>query len=439
MSRTAAASTLRRSVLVSLAGSAIEWYDFFVYASATALVFGKIFFPASDPLAGTLLAFSTFAVGFVVRPVGAALFGHFGDRVGRKPALVTAMLTMGLATTAVGLVPPYASIGAAAPVLLVVLRLVQGLALGGQWGGAVLLVTENAPPARRGFYGSFAQLGVPIALILANVVFLVASTALPEDAFLTWGWRIPFLLSVLLVVVALYAQSRVAEHAPAAPRGGGRAPLVEILRRYPRQIVLAAGATMVGGTSYYLLAVYLVSYATDHLHQPRGTVLIGVLVSAAVCAVAMPAFAAWSDVVGRRRIFLAGAVLFALWAFPLIRLVETGSPVLVGLGLVVGQVFFAMTYGPAPALFAELFGERVRYTGISLGYQIGSVLGGAFAPIIATALLAGTNWSGSIALYAIAVCGISFVAVWFAPDRPAGSRAARRALVRVPGAEDGSR
>ncbi|WP_326565155.1 MFS transporter [Amycolatopsis rhabdoformis] len=431
-------STLRRSVLVSLAGSAIEWYDFFVYASATALVFTKLFFPASDPFAATLLAFSTFAVGFVVRPIGAAVFGHFGDRVGRKPALVTAMLTMGVATTAVGLLPPYASIGAAAPILLVVLRLVQGLALGGQWGGAVLLVTEAAPASRRGFYGSFAQLGVPIALILSNVVFLVASATLSEDAFLTWGWRVPFLLSILLVGVALYAQSRVEEQAPDRSRRGGRAPLVELLRRYPRQILLAAGATMVGGTSYYLLAVYLVSYATGPLHQSRGTVLIGVLVSAVVCALVMPAAAAWSDVVGRRRVFLLGAGLLAAWAFPLFRLVESGSPVLIGLGLVVGQAFFAMTYGPAPALFAELFGARVRYTGISLGYQIGSVLGGAFAPIIATTLLAGTNWSGSIALYLIAVCALSFVAVWFAPRRPEPGAAAR-VLVASPSAEDLSR
>ncbi|MFI5615092.1 MFS transporter [Amycolatopsis sp. NPDC051903] len=434
-----ASSTLRRSVLVSLAGSAIEWYDFFVYASATALVFTKLFFPATDPFAGTLLAFSTFAVGFVVRPVGAALFGHFGDRVGRKPALVTAMLTMGIATTAVGLLPPYASIGAAAPILLVVLRLVQGLALGGQWGGAVLLVTENAPEHRRGFYGSFAQLGVPIALILSNVVFLLASAALPDDAFLAWGWRIPFLLSIVLVGVALYAQSRVEEHAPDRSRREGRAPLVELLRRYPRQILLAAAATMVGGTSYYLLAVYLVSYATGHLHQSRGTVLIGVLVSAVVCALVMPAFAAWSDVAGRRRVFLLGAGLLAVWAFPLFWLVESGSPVLVGLGLVVGQAFFAMTYGPSPALFADLFGERVRYTGISLGYQLGSVLGGAFAPIIATTLLAGTHWSGSIALYLIAVCAVSFIAVWFAPARAAGPATSGRTLVTSPTTDDGTR
>jgi metabolite-proton symporter len=404
---------------VSLAGSTIEWYDFFIYAAATALVFTKLFFPGADPLAGTLLAFSTFAVGFLMRPIGAAVFGHVGDRIGRKPALVGAMVAMGAATTAIGLLPTYAAVGALAPVLLVLLRLIQGLALGGQWGGAVLLVTENAPPNRRGFYGSFAQLGVPLALILANVVFLVAHSSLSEDAFLAWGWRVPFLLSVLLVAVALYAQNRIEE----ARRAAGKeetheraAPIMELLRRYPKQVLLAAGATMVGGTSYYLLAVYMLSYATEQLHQPRGTVLTAVLISAVVSAIAMLVFAALSDRIGRRAVFLAGSVLFALWAFPLFWLVESGSPVLVTIALVVGQAFFAMTYGPSPALFAELFGTRVRYSGVSLGYQIGSVFGGAFAPIIATALLAGSNWSGSVSIYAVVVCAISFLAVWLAPE-----------------------
>lgn len=412
---TAPERSMKKVVLVSLAGSAIEWYDFFIYGAAAALVFNQLFFPSFVPLAGTLLAFSTFAVGFLIRPVGAVIFGHFGDKFGRKPALVTAMLTMGVATTAIGLLPTYETVGVLAPVMLVTLRLIQGLALGGQWGGAVLLATESAPSNRRGFYGSFAQMGVPVALILSNSVFLIIAVALPAETFAAWGWRVPFLLSVLLIGVGLYAQSRVDDtpvmrHVHEA-HAEARAPVVDLFRTHSKAIALAAGATVVNGASYYLLAVYMLAYGTEVLQLPRSTILTGVLLSAVASGVAILAFAALSDKIGRRKVFLSGAALMALWAFPLFWLVDTKSAILIWVALIVGQVFFSMTYGPAPALFSEMFGTRVRYSGVSVGYQIGSVLGGAFAPIIATSLYAAFETSAAVSVYLVAVAIVSFVSV----------------------------
>jgi len=409
---------LRKNIFVSVAGSAIEWYDFFIYASASALVLNKLFFPSVDSVAGTLLAFTTFAVGFLIRPVGAAVFGHFGDKFGRKPTLVTAMMIMGAATTAIGLLPPYATLGVAAPILLVVLRLIQGLALGGQWGGAVLLVTESAPEGKRGFYGSFAQLGVPIALVVSNVMFLVLSAAVSQDAFLAWGWRIPFLFSVVLIGVGLYAQSRASETSTGVSDQPERrrAPLLELLRSHPKQILLAAGATVINGGAYYLLTVYILSYATQVLAVSRGTILTGVLVSAVASGLTIPAAAALSDRIGRRRVFLSGAALLAVWGFPMFWLVNTGSAVLITVALVVAQLIFSLTYGPCPALFSEMFGARVRYSGVSVGYQIGAVAGGALAPIIATSLHAEFHTANAIALYLAVMAAVSFVSVFLVTE-----------------------
>lgn len=412
---TAPERSMKKVVLISLAGSTIEWYDFFIYGAAAALVFNQLFFPSFVPLTGTLLAFSTFAVGFLVRPLGAVIFGHFGDKFGRKPALVTAMLTMGVATTAIGLLPTYGTVGVLAPIMLIALRLIQGLALGGQWGGAVLLVTESAPSNKRGFYGSFAQLGVPAALILSNLLFLILTVALPTEMFAAWGWRIPFLLSVLLIGVGLYAQSRVDDtpvmrHAHEV-HAEARAPVVDLFRTHSKAIVLAAGATIVNGASYYLLAVYMLAYGTEVLQMPRSTILTGILLSAVASGIAILAFAALSDKIGRRKVFLSGAALMALWAFPLFWLVDTKSAILIWVALVVGQIFFSMTYGPAPALFSEMFGTRVRYSGVSVGYQVGSVLGGAFAPIIATSLYATFRTSAAVSVYLVAVAIVSFASV----------------------------
>ncbi|MEV0183211.1 MFS transporter [Streptomyces sp. NPDC050625] len=415
---------LRKNILVSVAGSAIEWYDFFIYASAAALVLNKLFFPTVDSVAGTLLALSTFAVGFLIRPVGAALFGHFGDKFGRKPTLVAAMMTMGAATTAIGLLPTYSAIGVAAPILLVALRLLQGLALGGQWGGAVLLVTETAPEGKRGLYGSFAQLGVPIALIWSNLMFLALSALMSSEAFLAWGWRIPFLLSVFLIGIGLFAQSRIEEtrSAKTAPRAEKprRAPLLDLLRTHPKEILIAAGATVINAAAYYILTVYMLSYATQTLYLPRNTVLVGVLVSAVASGVAIPFAAALSDRIGRRKVFLTGTTLLAVWVFPMFLLVNTGSGVLIALALVVAQIFFSLTYGPTPALFSEMFGAQVRYSGVSVGYQIGAVAGGAMAPIIATALYAEFHTTVAVALYLLLMAAVSFLAVFLCAETVRG-------------------
>lgn len=379
--------TLAKIIAVSSSGSAIEWYDFFIYGTAAALIFNKLFFPTADPLAGTLLAFSTFAVGFAARPLGGMLFGHLGDKVGRKAALVTALFLMGGSTTVIGLLPTYASIGVLAPIALVVLRLAQGVAVGGQWGGAVLIATENAPPHRRGLYGSFAQLGVPVGLVLSTLVFLGTSAWLTEAQFAAWGWRLPFLFSIALIMVALYAQFRLEETVAmreVKAAGTASSPVLEVLRKHPGNIALAAGAVIVVGAGFYLFATYLLSYGTTVLGMPRSTMLNAVMWGAVAQVPALPAFAHLSDRIGRRPVYLFGAVTTGLWVFPAFLLVNTRSPGLVVLAVVVALVLFAAMYGPQAAFFSELFTARLRYSGASLGYQVGVMLGGAFTPIIAT-------------------------------------------------------
>ncbi|GAA0234285.1 MFS transporter [Saccharothrix mutabilis subsp. mutabilis] len=378
---------LAKIIAVSSSGSAIEWYDFFIYGTAAALIFNKLFFPTADPLAGTLLAFSTFAVGFAARPLGGMVFGHLGDKVGRKAALVTALFLMGGSTTLIGLLPTYASIGVLAPIALVVLRLAQGVAVGGQWGGAVLIATENAPPHRRGLYGSFAQLGVPVGLVLSTLVFLGTSAWLTEAQFAAWGWRLPFLFSIALIMVALYAQFRLEETVAmreVKATGTASSPVLEVLRRHPGNIALAAGAVVVVGAGFYLFATYLLSYGTTVLGMPRSTMLNAVMWGAVAQVPALLAFAHLSDRIGRRPVYLFGAVTTGLWVFPAFLLVNTRSPGLVVLAVVVALVLFAAMYGPQAAFFSELFTARLRYSGASLGYQVGVMLGGAFTPIIAT-------------------------------------------------------
>lgn len=378
---------LAKIIAVSSSGSAIEWYDFFIYGTAAALIFNKLFFPTADPLAGTLLAFSTFAVGFAARPLGGVLFGHLGDKVGRKAALVTALFLMGGSTTVIGLLPTYESIGVSAPIALVVLRLAQGVAVGGQWGGAVLIATENAPPHRRGLYGSFAQLGVPVGLVLSTLVFLGTSSWLTEAQFAAWGWRLPFLFSIALILVALYAQFRLEETVAmreVKKEGTASSPVLEVLRKHPGNIALAAGAVIVVGAGFYLFATYLLSYGTTVLGMPRSTMLNAVMWGAVAQVPALLVFAHLSDRIGRRPVYLFGAVTTGLWVFPAFLLVNTRSPGLVVIAVVVALVLFAAMYGPQAAFFSELFTARLRYSGASLGYQVGVMLGGAFTPIIAT-------------------------------------------------------
>ena len=399
-----------------MAGTSIEWYDFFLYAIAAALIFPAVFFPNAEPLTGTLLSFSTFTVAFIVRPLGAVLFGHFGDRVSRKSTLVTAMLLMGVATAAIGLLPTYDSIGVTAPILLVVLRILQGIALGGQWGGAMLIATENAPRNKRGLYGSFAQIGNPVGLVAANGLFLIFSSVLAPEQLQAWGWRIPFLLSLLLIGVAIYAQTRLEETSTfehvKETHTETRLPIVNLLRNYPRQIVLATGALICASTVAYIMVAYILSYGAQVLGIATPTLLLIVTLAALTWILELPIFAALSDRVGRRKVVLAGATLLGLWAFPFFWLINTGNPMLIFLGIVVGSVFHNMVYGPQAALMSELFGTRVRYSGASLGYQLAVILGGGLAPTIATALLATTGTSASISAYMAVVCLISVFCIF---------------------------
>jgi MFS transporter, MHS family, shikimate and dehydroshikimate transport protein len=411
-------SEVRRTSLVSLLGSTIEWYDFFIYGTAAALVLNTAFFPSVDPFVGTLAAFSSFAVGFIARPIGGIIWGHFGDRIGRKKALVSALFLMGASTTLVGLLPSYATIGVAAPVLLFVLRILQGLAVGGQWGGAVLIATEYAPANRKGYYGSFPQLGVPIAVIISNGLFLALEAGLGEEAFESWGWRVPFLLSVLLIGVALYAQLRL-EETPAfkeiAQAEGGqkkRSPIIEVLRSHPKQVVLAAGSFIAVNGGFYIYIVYALSYGTKVLKLPESTMLVGILGSSAVNLALIPLFALLSDRIGRRPVYLAGAIGTVLAAFPVFWLIDTRSTFLIFLGLLIGGIANSAMYGPQAALFAELFSAEVRYSGASLGYQIGAVLGGGLAPLIAASLYEATGTSASTSWYLLAMGVVTAISAW---------------------------
>ncbi|WP_372784276.1 MFS transporter [Phenylobacterium sp.] len=417
--RPAAAPSIVKVALTASAGATIEWYDFFIYGTAAALIFPKLFFPAQiPPFLAQMAAFSTFAVGFVARPFGGVLFGHFGDLFGRKRALATALVLMGAATACIGLLPTYARAGGLAPLLLVVLRFIQGLAVGGQWGGAALLAIESAPPGRRGFYGSFVQIGVPLGVLLANVIFLVLGERMSPGVFQAWGWRIPFLLSLILVGVGLYVQFNLEESAAfqaadtkaAEPaRAVARSPILAVLTSHPTEILLAGGAFVANNTCFYVAITYAVAYGATTLHLPR-TLMLGAVMIGSVAMIPVLVFCGWiSDHWGRRPLFMAGAALTAVWAFAFFPLIETGAPALVILSVTVELALLSLMYGPQAALFAELFPVEVRYSGASLGYQIGSVVGGGLAPIIATALFAHFRSSGPIAVYLAGMCAISLV------------------------------
>jgi len=418
-----------KPALTGLAGASIEWYDFFIYATAAALVFPNVFFAAQlPPFVALLASYSTFAVGFVARPVGALLFGHLGDKLGRKAALAAALVLMGTATTLVGLLPSYATAGALAPLALVALRLMQGLAVGGQWGGAILLATENAPKSRRGLYGSIAQAGVPVGVVLANLAFLAANGATSAESFMSYGWRIPFLLSVLLIGLGLYIHFRVDDtpafrqlRQSAVPSGPTRvSPIIEALRRHPRLILLAAGAYISTNLSFYVFITYVVSYGTSPagLHLPRGTMLSAVLIANAVSMPVLFLAGRLSDRYGRRRIFMTGVSLAALWAFALFPLVETRSWPWITLAILVGLSLNSVCYGPMAAMFTELFSTGIRCSGISLSYQLGAIVGGGLAPIIATALFARYHSNLWVSFYMAAACGISLLCANKLTDAP---------------------
>ncbi len=396
-------SNMRKVALTALAGTSIEWYDFFLYATAAALVFPAAFFPDSSPAIGLIFSFGTFAFGFIARPLGGIIFGHWGDRVGRKKTLVIALVMMGVASTLIGLLPTFATIGIAAPILLSILRFTQGLAIGGQWGGAMLLVTESAPSDKRGFYGAFAQAGAPVGVILANLAFILISRSVSEEFFMEWGWRIPFVASVALIGISMYVQLHMEDtdafkelellknkkqaQAPAdAPIQ--RSPVLVALAKYPKRIALAAGAFLSIQVTFYILIGFVLAYGSDPegAAMSRENMLFAVLFASMLQIPAQFWAASYSDRHGRRGIFMMGAVLTGLWSFALFPLIDTGNFWLIVLGIGGGLVFLGLMYGPQAAFFTELFSTEVRYSGASLGYQIGAILGGAFAPIIATYL-----------------------------------------------------
>ena len=391
---------MRRVALTSLAGTSIEWYDFFLYGTAAAVIFPKAFFPQDlPPMVLLVISFSTFAVGFIARPLGGLIFGHFGDRVGRKRTLVVALMMMGAATTLIGLLPTYAAIGVAAPLILVLLRFVQGLAIGGQWGGAMLLVTESALADQRGLNGAYAQAGAPVGVILANLAFIGVSSSMSEEAFMDWGWRLPFIASIVLIGISMYVQLRLedteafkalqeSQDGEASDQPIAASPVVEAIRKYPKRIMLAAGAFLSVQVTFYILIAFIIAYGVTapELALSRDTMLTAVLIAAAIMVPSQFYFSGLSDRVGRKQIYRWGAILTGLWGFALFPLINTGEPLMIVIAVTLGLTFLGMQYGPQAAYFTELFTTEVRYSGASLGYQIGAILGGALAPTIAVLL-----------------------------------------------------
>ncbi|MFC0107611.1 MFS transporter [Kibdelosporangium aridum] len=410
----------RRVALAAMVAASIEWYDFFIYATAAALVFGKAFFPGVSPVSATLASFATFGVGFAARPLGGIVFGHFGDKLGRKPMLVVSLLLMAVSTTLIGLLPTYASIGVFAPFALVLLRICQGLAIGGQWGGAMLLAIESAPPGKRGLYGSFVQVGVPIGMVLGNTVFLVVAAIVSPAQFDAWGWRIPFLLSSVTALIAFYIHRRVddtPEYRAAESPGRRRSPVIEVVRRHPTAVLFASSVYIVLSAAFYILAAGLLDYGTRTLGIPKSSMLLAVLVSVSSMVLTLPLFAALSDRVGRKPVFAVGAVATGISVFAVFPLVETLNVGLAILGLVITMTTIAMMYGPQAALFAEMFPAHLRYSGASLGYQIANVIGGGFAPFVMVLLLESTGSSLSVAVYIAVLAVIALVALAFISDR----------------------
>lgn len=414
-SPTPAPADVRRVVLASFVGTTIEWYDFFIYGTAAALVFNRLYFPADNEFLARMASYGSFAIGFFARPLGGVLFGHFGDRVGRKAMLVTTLMMMGVATCLIGVLPTYASVGATAPVLLVLLRIVQGIGVGGEWGGAVLMAVEHGHRGRRGLCGSCVQMGVPAGLLLATGVF-AAFSRLEESAFLEWGWRMPFLLGVALLAVGLFIRVRVME-SPLFSQAQqqqvvSRAPILDVVKHYPRNVLLAMGARFAENACFYIFSVFVLSFATEQLQLEMSTVLIGVWIAAAVQVIAIPAFGLLSDRIGRRPVYLSGAIFIGLFAFPFFWMVETKLVGVVWLAIVIGMIGHAAMYGPQAAFFSELFGTNVRYSGVSIGYQLASPFAGGLAPLIATALL---EWSGGaswpVAVYLLGTSALTLIAV----------------------------
>ncbi|ATY13499.1 MFS transporter [Amycolatopsis sp. AA4] len=414
----------RKLMVAGLLSSALEWHDFFIYGTAAALVLGKLFFPSASGAAGILMSFATFWAGFIARPLGGVVLGSLGDRIGRKPVLLISLIAMAAATILIGLLPTAATIGVAAPILLVVLRFAQGIAVGGQWGGAVLLLTESAGPRHRGRAGTFGQMGAPLGFVLGSLAFIFVSTATTSEQFFAWGWRVPFLASVLLVPVVLFIHFRI-EDSPefrrlktqaAEKEKVEAAPIRELLRTHPRLVLIASGLLFACNAMSYVIMTGVLSYGVNHLGLSKSDLLTTALIAAMAMIGTVYVSGALSDRFGRRRVIIAGSVAVALWTFPFFWLVNTGSIVLVGVASVAGFSAAGVTFGPAAAYIAELFPPRLRFSGATLAYQTAAILVSGSTPFLMTALLEATGTSASVSAFLLAMALVTLASAWVLPE-----------------------
>lgn len=413
----------RKVALASFVGTAIEWYDFYLYGTAAALIFPSLFFPTFDPLYGTLASFTTYAAGFLARPLGSIIFGHFGDQVGRKRMLTLSLVMMGISTFLMGLLPSYHSVGYLAPLMLCLLRLIQGFAVGGEWGSAVVIAVEHAPPGKRGLYGSFPQMGVPAGLLSSTLVFSLVSSNLSHEDFLAWGWRIPFCLSILLVLIGLYVRFQVSE-SPVflkevlTKRQREKHPIQSVLRKQKKLLFLTIGMKLLQNGVFYIYTVFVLTYLVDNLKMDRSVGLNAVIISSLIGFATLPLWSYLSDKVGRKPVYLFGTVASTLFIFPFFWMIDTGSALWITVSIVIGlNVLHDAVYGPQAVYYSEQFGTKVRLSGASIGYQIGTILAGGFSPIIATSLLAkfdGESWP--ICLYVLLLGLLSTMATLFARE-----------------------
>ncbi|MFJ7977320.1 MFS transporter [Peribacillus sp. JNUCC 23] len=412
----------RKVALASFIGTTIEWYDFYLYGTAAALVFPALFFPNFDPLYGTLAAFGSYAAGFIARPLGSMVFGHYGDRLGRKKVLTISLLLMGTATFLMGVLPTYQMVGLLAPLLISLLRIVQGFAIGGEWGSAVVMAVEHAPKGKRGLYGSFPQMGVPAGLLLSTAVFSLVSNNMSNEAFLTWGWRIPFLLSIVLVLIGLYIRLKVTESPVfleiVEKKQQEKRPVVTVLREQKKPLFLTIGMKLVQNAVFYIYSVFVLTYLVTTHHFDRSVGLNAVMISSVIGLATMPLWSHLSDKIGRKPVYLFGTIASTLFVFPFFWLMDSGSVILITIGIVIGlNVLHDAVYGPQAVYYSELFSTKTRLSGASIGYQIGAILAGGFSPIIATALLAkfdGQYWP--IAIYLVALGVLSIIATLYARE-----------------------
>jgi MFS transporter, MHS family, shikimate and dehydroshikimate transport protein len=408
--------------IASFIGTTIEWYDFYLYGTAAALVFPVLFFPNFDPIYGTMAAFGSYAAGFIARPLGSMVFGHYGDKLGRKKMLMISLILMGLATFLMGLIPSYQSIGLLAPLLISLLRVIQGFAVGGEWGAAVVMAVEHAPPGKRGLYGSFPQMGVPAGLLISTLVFSLVSNSMSNDTFLSWGWRIPFLCSAVLIMIGILVRLKVSESPvfleAAEKKQQEERPVLTVLREQKKPLLLTIGMKLLQNALFYIYTVFVLSYIVNTLNLDRSVGLNAVMISSVIGLGTLPLWSYLSDKIGRKPVYLFGTIASTLFVLPFFWLMDSGSVLLITIGIVIGlNVLHDAVYGPQAVYYSELFGTKVRLSGASIGYQVGAILAGGFSPIIATWLLAkfeGESWP--ICLYLIALGVLSIVSTLFARE-----------------------